>query len=225
MFGALSAGLTGTPSMSGFKSKGEALKYAIEFATQWKDGEKIINYPAAEELYNFICKHVELPETFDDGLSSFFKRVGETIEEEKRNREKLEELKNSLRDEEVVEEPDVAEKETQDEEMEKVCEDEELAEVDLTVEGFVEGEDPVNEESEPTGEVIVEQTKEEAIPLPGSSPLSPVANKLRSILRDNKFKLIGGAGHNGYSEETFRLHGNCEYLDVTITFSTCPKIE
>lgn len=105
MFGALSAGLTGTPSMSGFKSKGEALKYAIEFATQWKDGEKIINYPAAEELYNFICKHVELPETFDDGLSSFFQRVNETIEEEKRNREKLEELKNPLRDEEAGEEP------------------------------------------------------------------------------------------------------------------------
>lgn len=105
MFEALSAGLTGTPSMSGFKSKGEALKYAIEFTTQWKEGEKIINFTAAEELYKFICKNVELPETFDDGLSSFFKRVGETIEEEKRNREKLEELKNSLKDEEAGEEP------------------------------------------------------------------------------------------------------------------------
>lgn len=90
MFGALNAGLTGTPSMSGFKSKGEALKYAIEFATQWKDGEKTINFTAAEELYKFICKNVELPETFDGGLSSFFKRINETIEEEKRNREKLE---------------------------------------------------------------------------------------------------------------------------------------
>lgn len=105
MFGALSAGLTGTPSMSGFKSKGEALKYAIEFTTQWKEGEKIINFTAAEELYKFICKNVELPETFDDGLSSFSQRVNESIEEEKRNREKLEELKNSLRDEEAGEEP------------------------------------------------------------------------------------------------------------------------
>lgn len=103
MFGALNAGLTGTPSMSGFKSKGEALKYAIEFTTQWKDGEKIINYPAAEELYNFICKHVELPETFDDGLSSFFQRVTETIEEEKRNREKL--MDPLLRNEGAGEEP------------------------------------------------------------------------------------------------------------------------
>lgn len=214
MFGALSAGLTGTPSLSGFKSKGEALKYAIEFATQWKDGEKTINYPAAEELYKFICKNVELPETFDDGLSSFFQRVNETIEEEKRNREKLEELKNSL-NEETGEEPDVAERETQD----KVD-----GAVD-TVDGIVEGEEPVKEESEPTGEVIGEQTKEEAIPLPGSSPLSPVANNLRSILRDNKFKSISAVGANDYSKETFRLHGNGEYLDVTIAISTCPKTE
>ena len=92
MFGALNAGLTGTPSMSGFKSKGEALKYAIEFATQWKDGEKTINYPAAEELYNFICKHVELPETFDDGLSSLFQKAREYVEEEKRNKETLEKI-------------------------------------------------------------------------------------------------------------------------------------
>ena len=76
-------GLSGSSSL---KSKADALKYAIEFTTQWKEGEKIINFTAAEELYNFICKHVELPETFDDGLSSFFQRVNETIEEEKRNR-------------------------------------------------------------------------------------------------------------------------------------------
>lgn len=196
MFGTLNAGLTGTPSMSGFKSKGEALKYAIEFTTQWKEGEKIIDFTAAEELYRFICKNVELPETFDDGLSSFFQRVNETIEEEKRNREKLEELKNPLRDEEAGEELDVAEKETQDK---------------------------VNDDPEFTGEVIGEQTKEEAIPLPGSSPLSAVANNLRSILSDKKFKSISAAAANEYNVETFRLHGNGEYLDVTITFSTCPK--
>lgn len=206
----LNAGITGTPSLSGFKSKGEALKYAIEFATQWKDGEKAINYPAAEELYNFICKHVELPETFDDGLSSLFEKAREYVEEEKRNREKLEELKNPLKDEEAGEE-----KETQDKVNEAVG----------MVEGFVEGEEPVKEESEPTGEVVVEQTKKKAIPFPGYSPLSPVANNLRSLLRDNKFKSIAGAADNDYNEETFRLQGNGEYLDVTITFSTCPKKE
>lgn len=91
-----------------------------------------------------------------------------------------------------------------------------------TVEGIVEGEEAVKEESEPTGEVVGKQTKDEAIPLPGSSPLSPVANNLRSILRDNKFKSISAVNANGYSEEIFRLHDNGEYLDVTITFSTCP---
>ena len=205
-------GLSGSSSL---KSKADALKYAIEFTTQWKEGEKIINFTAAEELYNFICKHVELPETFDDGLSSFFQRVTETIEEEKRNKEKLEELKNPLRDEESGEEPDVAEKETQDKVNEAVG----------TVEGFVEGEEPVKEESEPTGEVVGEQTKKKVIPFPGYSPLSPVANNLRSILRDNKFKSIAGAAVNDYNEETFRLQGYGEYLDVTITHSTCPKTE
>lgn len=57
------------------------------------------------------------------------------------------------------------------------------------------------------------------------SSLSPVVNNLRSILRDNKFKSIYAAGANDYSTEKFRLHGNGEYLDVVITFSTCPKTE
>lgn len=73
----------------------------------------------------------------------------------------------------------------------------------------------------PSGEVVGEQTKEEAIPFPGS----PVANNLRSILLDNKFKSISVVGANEYSKETFRLDGNGEYLDVTITHSTCPKTE
>ena len=88
-----------------------------------------------------------------------------------------------------------------------------------------EKDETVNEVPEPTGETVSEQDKEEAIPLPGSSPLSPVANNLRTILLDNKFKSISGAGANDYSEETFRLHSNGEYLDVTITHSTCPKKE
>ena len=86
-----------------------------------------------------------------------------------------------------------------------------------------EKDETVNEKPIPSGEVVGEQTKEEAIPLPVSNPLSSVANYLRGILRDNKFKSISAAGANDYSEETFRLHGNGEYLNVTITHSTCPK--
>lgn len=84
----------------------------------------------------------------------------------------------------------------------------------------------VNEESEPTGEVVGEQTEEEAILLPGSSPLSPAVNNLRSILRDNKFKSTIAAGtHDDYSEEVFRLDGNGEYVEVRISHSICPKKE
>ena len=103
MFGALNAGLTGTPSLTGFKSKGEVIKYAIEFTARSKDGEKIINYPAAEELYRFICKHIELPDTFDDGLSSFFQRVAETIEEEERNKEELKKFDRGISGERIAE--------------------------------------------------------------------------------------------------------------------------
>lgn len=84
----------------------------------------------------------------------------------------------------------------------------------------------VNEESEPTGEVVGEQTEEEAILLPGSSPLSPAVNNLRSILRDNKFKSTITAGtHDDYSEEMFRLDGNGEYVEVRISHRICPKKE
>lgn len=77
----------------------------------------------------------------------------------------------------------------------------------------------------PSSEVAGDQDKEEAIPLPGSSPLSAVANNLRSILRNDKFKSISAAGANNYSKETFRLDGNGEYLDVTITHGTYLKTE
>lgn len=86
-----------------------------------------------------------------------------------------------------------------------------------------EKDETVNEESEPTGEVVGKQDKEEAISLPGSSLLSPVVNDLRSMFRDDGFKSISAAGANDYSEETFRLHGDGEYIDVRITHSTCPK--
>ena len=81
----------------------------------------------------------------------------------------------------------------------------------------------VNQETEPTGEVVEEQNKEEAIPLP--SPLRAVGKNLGIILRSNKFGLISAADDNNYSEEIFRLDGNGEYLRVRITHSTCPKKE
>lgn len=171
MFGALSAGLTGTPGLSGFKSKGEALKYAIEFTATGEYPNRVPDMTKAKKLFDFICENVQLPDVETDQLSNSLNGFTSMME-------RLSEKKEETQDKEKV------------------------------IAG--EGEEPV---------------KEEAIPLPGSSPLSPVANNLRSILRDKKFKSISGVGANDYSKETFRLHGNGEFLDVTITFSTCPKKE
>jgi hypothetical protein len=83
----------------------------------------------------------------------------------------------------------------------------------------------VNEVPEPTDEVVEEQTKETVISIPGSSYFSPISNNLRGVLRGYGFTCFSEGAANGYSKETFRLDGNGEYLDVTITHSTCPKKE
>lgn len=119
-----------------------------------------------------------------------------------------------------------------------ICENVQLPDVETdqlfnTLNGFTslmeklskEKDETVNEESEPTGEVVEEQTKEEAIPLPGSSYFSPISNNLIGVLRGYGFKCFSGESANDYSKDTFRLNGNGEYLDVTITHSTCPKKE
>lgn len=74
----------------------------------------------------------------------------------------------------------------------------------------------------PSGEVIGEQDKEEAIPLPVSSSLSPVANLVRSVLNDISFKAISiDADCNG-SKELYLLERNGEALRVTITHTITP---
>ena len=53
-----------TPNINKFESKAEALKFAIEFTANYtEDGTKAANLTAAQELFDFICKNVELPET------------------------------------------------------------------------------------------------------------------------------------------------------------------
>lgn len=56
--------LDNTPNINKFESKAEALKFAIEFTAEYKDsGNRVTNLPSAQELFDFICKNVELPET------------------------------------------------------------------------------------------------------------------------------------------------------------------
>ena len=56
--------LDATPNINKFESKSEALKFAIEFTANYTDdGNKVSNLTAAQELFDFICTNVELPET------------------------------------------------------------------------------------------------------------------------------------------------------------------
>lgn len=67
----LSGGTTYT-SFHNFQSKADALHYAIEFtATMACDGGRKANYEAAKELYDFICKNVQLPDVAPNPLEAF----------------------------------------------------------------------------------------------------------------------------------------------------------
>lgn len=52
----------GTPS--GFRTKADAMKFALEFTAKVDDnGIRTANYEAAQELFDFICRSVNLPDT------------------------------------------------------------------------------------------------------------------------------------------------------------------
>lgn len=63
---------------------------------------------------------------------------------------------------------------------------------------------------------------EEVEHLKVSSPLSPVANNLRSILHDNNFESIFIDAYCNSSKEIFQLKRNGEALRVTIVHITTP---
>lgn len=63
-------GLSG--SLFAFESKAEALKWAIEFTAGWKSpDERLVRYDQAQELYNFICRNVWLPDTKNASMDDF----------------------------------------------------------------------------------------------------------------------------------------------------------
>lgn len=52
------------PNINNFSSKADALKFAIEFtASVDMNGARIFDKEKAQELFEFICKNVELPDT------------------------------------------------------------------------------------------------------------------------------------------------------------------
>lgn len=63
-------GLSG--SVFAFESKAEALKWAIEFTAGWTSpDERLVRYDQAQELYNFICRNVQLPDTKNASMDDF----------------------------------------------------------------------------------------------------------------------------------------------------------
>ena len=50
------------PTMRNFNSKAEALQFAIDFTASSSMGGRKVELEAAKELFDFICKNVELPD-------------------------------------------------------------------------------------------------------------------------------------------------------------------
>lgn len=84
------AGIMGYPlnkSMNDLQSKADAIKYTIEFTEIVElHGSNRVNYDAAQELFDFICKNVELPDVRPnpaDGLVDFAKKYIEKLAKDK----------------------------------------------------------------------------------------------------------------------------------------------
>lgn len=74
------------PTMRNFQSKAEAIQFAIEFTASSSMGGRKVELEAAKELYDFICKNVELPDVRPnpaDGLVEFAKKYVEKLAKDK----------------------------------------------------------------------------------------------------------------------------------------------
>lgn len=77
-------GYAGVPNINNFNSKAEAIKFAIEFTASPGVSARTPNYEAAQELYDFICNNVNLPDVrpnLADGLVEFAKNYIEQLAE------------------------------------------------------------------------------------------------------------------------------------------------
>lgn len=68
-------------SMQNFQSKADALHYAIEFtATIDCAGGRKADYNAAQELYDFICRNVQLPDVTPNPMEEIMNLLRANIE-------------------------------------------------------------------------------------------------------------------------------------------------
>lgn len=67
-------------SLQNFQSKADALHYAIEFtATFACDGSRKANYEAAKELYDFICRNVQLPDVTPNPMDALSELLAKNL--------------------------------------------------------------------------------------------------------------------------------------------------
>lgn len=161
-------GISGSPMLS-FKSKADALKYAIEFTAAGEYPNKVPDMTKAKELFVFICENVQLPDVETDQLSSSLSGFTSLMEKLSKKNE-----------------------ETQDKVNEAVG----------TVEGFVEGEEPVKKE-----------------PHPGNSALRDIYKSTRAHTLAMGLKNHGGESLPGHTREVFLLNGQDEILRVTLEYN------
>jgi hypothetical protein len=68
------------PTMRSFYSKAEAIQFAIEFTASSSMGGRKVDLDAAKELFDFICKNVELPDVRVNPADGLMELVKEYIE-------------------------------------------------------------------------------------------------------------------------------------------------
>lgn len=71
----LNSGLLGYAGIASFQTKAEALQYAINFTATDTDNGTKANYEAAQELFDFICKNVKLPDIKGDASEKFYEQA------------------------------------------------------------------------------------------------------------------------------------------------------
>lgn len=76
------------PTMRNFQSKAEALQFAIEFTASASMGGRKVDLEAAKELFNFICKNVELPDVRPNPIDDLVEYAKEYIAKLENDKEK-----------------------------------------------------------------------------------------------------------------------------------------
>lgn len=71
----LNSGLLGCAGIASFQTKAEALQFAINFTATDTDNGTKANYEAAQELFDFICKNVKLPDIKGDASEKFYEQA------------------------------------------------------------------------------------------------------------------------------------------------------